>query len=414
VICIEYYNTINDAYLTALKKPMRKMKIKLEILSHYEGAIGQITSDLSSTNGTITINREQGCRRSCSLSIINSDNKYLPQVDSPFWYNRKFKLFIGIVVDKDVYWFPQGVFITKTVGCNGKILDISGVDKYGFLNGELNTRMCMVEYQTSITNSKKGTKIANLIRDTLMLDLGNNIPLDPIEPIIDPIFYETELYDDIVVNEGGFLGEIFDTLAEMYGAYIYYDVNGRLRMERVFNYNLPSWYRHLTPQFNFGIVDITETDLNVQYNYDGVNIITVTTDNTEGEICTYTAKNENPQSPVCIYSVGYKGLESGTYYIPLGDTLTDTGEEKCRQQAEYLLLQNTCMNCTISFEYTIIPHLDVDRTVMLTNDYYNFKAQTFIIQSITIPLGLEEMSIEAVNLQWLPLDTDCVSMCCES
>lgn len=412
---MDYYNKIDEAYLTELQNPMRKLKFKVEILSHYEGAIGQITNDLSSAEvGSISINKEQGCRRSCSFTIIDRDEKYLPQVDSWFWYNRKFKLFIGVVVSNDIYWFPQGVFITKSATAHGKAIAIEGIDKYGFLNGELNARMCLVEYQASVTNSKKGTKIADLIRDTLMLDLGNNIPLDPVEPLIDPIFYDAELYDDIVVDEGGYLGEIFDKLAEMYGANIYYDVNGRLRMERVFNYNLPSWYRHLSPQSNLGEVDIAETDIDVQYNYDGVNIVTVTTDNTNGEIYSYTAKNENPQSPVCITSVGYKGLDGGTYYISLGDTTLDSGEEKCRMQAEYILLQNTCMGTSVSFNYPNLPHLDVDNTIELTNEYYKFKKQLFLIQSLTIPLSNGEMTIEATNLQWLPFDTDCISIYCET
>ena len=409
---MDYYNKIDNAYLAELHKPMRKMYVKMEILSHYEGAIGEITSDLSSTDGSITINKEQGCRRSCSLSIIDRSGKYIPQKDSSFWYNRKFKIFIGLQVDENVYWFPQGVFITKSANSNGRRLNVEGVDKYGFLDGTLNARMCLVEYQASVTNSKKGTNIATLIKDTLMLDLGNNIPLDPVEPIIDPIFYNVTLYDDIVVDEGGYLGEIFDKIAEMYGANIFYDVNGRLRMERVFNYNLPSWYRHLSPQFELSETEITETDINYTYNYDGVNIITVTTDNTSGEIYSYTAKNENPQSPVNIDAVGYKGLDGGTYYIPLGDTSEESGEEKCRQQAEYMLLQHTCMSTGISFNLPITPHLNVDNTIRVSNDYYNFDKQLFIVNSITMPLSVSEMAIEATNLQWLPFDTDCVSLHC--
>lgn len=411
---MDYYNKIDNAYLAELHKPMRKMYVKMEILSHYEGAIGEITSDLSSTDGSITINKEQGCRRSCSLSIIDRSGKYIPQKDSSFWYNRKFKIFIGLQVDEDLYWFPQGVFITKSANSNGRRLNVEGVDKYGFLDGTLNARMCLVEYQASVTNSKKGTNIATLIKDTLMLDLGNNIPLDPIEPIIDSIFYNATLYDDIVVDEGGYLGEIFDKITEMYGANIYYDVNGRLRMERVFNYNLPSWYRHLSPQFELSETEITETDINYTYNYDGVNIITVTTDNTSGEIYSYTAKNENPQSPVNINAVGYKGLDGGTYYIPLGDTSEESGEEKCRQQAEYMLLQHTCMSTGISYNLPITPHLNVDNTVRVSNDYYNFDKQLFIVNSITMPLSATEMSIEATNLQWLPFDTDCISIYCET
>lgn len=411
---MDYYNKIDNAYLAELHKPMRKMYVKMEILSHYEGAIGEITSDLSSTDGSITINKEQGCRRSCSLSIIDRSGKYIPQKDSSFWYNRKFKIFIGLQVDEDLYWFPQGVFITKSANSNGRRLNVEGVDKYGFLDGTLNSRMCLVEYQASVTNSKKGTNIATLIKDTLMLDLGNNIPLDPVEPIIDPIFYNATLYDDIVIDEGGYLGEIFDKIAEMYGANIYYDVNGRLRMERVFNYNLPSWYRHLSPQFELSETEITETDINYTYNYDGVNIITVTTDNTNGEIYSYTAKNENPQSPVNINAIGYKGLDGGTYYIPLGDTNEESGEEKCRQQAEYMLLQHTCMSTGISYNLPITPHLNVDNTVRVSNDYYNFDKQLFIVNSITMPLSATEMSIEATNLQWLPFDTDCISIYCET
>lgn len=411
---MDYYNKIDNAYLAELHKPMRKMYVKMEILSHYEGAIGEITSDLSSTDGSITINKEQGCRRSCSLSIIDRSGKYIPQKDSSFWYNRKFKIFIGLQVDENIYWFPQGVFVTKSANSNGRRLNVEGVDKYGFLDGTLNARMCLVEYQASVTNSKKGTNIATLIKDTLMLDLGNNIPLDPVEPIIDPIFYNVTLYDDIVIDEGGYLGEIFDKIAEMYGANIYYDVNGRLRMERVFNYNLPSWYRHLSPQFELSETEITETDINYTYNYDSVNIITVTTDNTSGEIYSYTAKNENPQSPVNINAIGYKGLDGGTYYIPLGDTSKESGEEKCRQQAEYMLLQHTCMSTGISYNLPITPHLNVDNTVRVSNDYYNFDKQLFIVNSITMPLSATEMSIEATNLQWLPFDTDCISIYCET
>lgn len=411
---MDYYNKIDNAYLAELHKPMRKMYVKMEILSHYEGAIGEITSDLSSTDGSITINKEQGCRRSCSLSIIDRSGKYIPQKDSSFWYNRKFKIFIGLQVDENIYWFPQGVFVTKSANSNGRRLNVEGVDKYGFLDGTLNARMCLVEYQASVTNSKKGTNIATLIKDTLMLDLGNNIPLDPVEPIIDPIFYNVTLYDDIVIDEGGYLGEIFDKIAEMYGANIYYDVNGRLRMERVFNYNLPSWYRHLSPQFELSETEFTETDINYTYNYDGVNIITVTTDNTSGEIYSYTAKNENPQSPVNINAIGYKGLDGGTYYIPLGDTSEESGEEKCRQQAEYMLLQHTCMSTGISYNLPITPHLNVDNTVRVSNDYYNFDKQLFIVNSITMPLSATEMSIEATNLQWLPFDTDCISIYCET
>ena len=107
-------------------------------------------------------------------------------------------------------------------------------------------------------------------------------------------------------------------------------------------------------------------------------------------------------------------MDGGTYYISLGDTTLDSGEEKCRMQAEYILLQNTCMGTSVSFNYPSLPHLDVDNTIELTNEYYKFKKQLFLIQSLTIPLSNGEMTIEATNLQWLPFDTDCISIYCET
>lgn len=411
---MEYVNKTNQAYLDASKRPMRKLKLKMEILDHWERAIGEITNDISTENvGTINVNYQQGCRRSCSFSIIDKKKKYIPTKNSWFWYNRKFRIYIGLEANDDIYWFPQGVFVTLSATVQGKTIQIEGVDKFGFLNGELNSRMCLVEYQAPVEHSKKGTKIVNLIKDTLMLDLGNNMPLDPVDPIIDGLFVNAELYDDIIVDEGQYLGEIFTKLCDMYGANCYYDVNGHLRFERVFNYNIPSYYRHMSPEYEFDNINLTYTDVNLAYDFKGYNIVTVTTDNTIGEIFTYTAVNDNPQSPVCISSVGYKGNSTGTVEISLGDTeewAFDTGDEKCRQYAEYLLLQNTLMGITTSFNYPILPHLDVNHTIEITCEDYNLDKQLFIIQSITMPIGLGEMQIEASNIQWLPLDTDCASI----
>lgn len=408
---MEYYNHTSETYLNELKNHMRQMKIKMEILDHNEFAIGEITNYISSDNtGSINVNYEQGCRRSCSFSIIDTKKKFIPTKNSPFWYNRKFKLYIGLMVGDDTYWFPQGVFITRSVSAQGKLINIEGVDKFGLWDGTLGTQMCIVETQVKMLDSKKGVKIIDLIKDTLMLDIGNGVPTDVIEPIIDGLFRTATLYDDIVISEGSYMSELFTTLGDMYGANVYYDVNGHLRFERVFNYNIPSYYRHMSPDYRFTDITLTEDDLSVQYNYDGYNIVTVTTDNTEGEIYTYTAMNKNPQSPVNIYDIGYRGNGEGAVEISLGDT-TDcvNGTEKCRQYAEFLLMQNTLMTVSTSFSYAIIPHLDVNHTIEITNDYYNYDKQLFIIKSLTFPLGLGEMEIEVTNIQWLPSDTDSIS-----
>ena len=57
-----------------------------------------------------------------------------------------------------------------------------------------------------------------------------------------------------------------------------------------------------------------------------------------------------------------------------------------------------------------MPHLDVDETVSITDSYYGLDKQTFLIQSLTIPFGVGEMDVSAVNIQWLPTDTESASI----
>lgn len=408
---MEFYNHRDKNYDNILNNGTKQYYIKVELLSHWENVIGEISSDISFDDvGTININKEQGCRRSCSLSVVSLDGKYLPSSNSAFWYNRKFKIWTGVSGGTDTYWFSQGVFVTKSATAQGKIIHIDAIDKFGFLNGELNTKMCMIEYQANVDYTKKDTKIVDLIKDTLILDMGNGQPLDPIEPIIDECFSDEILVSNIVVNEGQYLGEIFTTLADTYGANVYYDTNGHLRFERVFNYDIPSYYRCMTPEWKFDDVNLVDDTIQIQYEFNGINTVTVASDNTTGEVYTYTAVNTNPQSPVNVYSVGTKGYDGGVVYIPLGDTSSSTdGEEKCKQYAEYLLYQNTMMNIAVSINYFMIPHLDVDHTITLNMNGYNLTDQLFIIQSITLPLGITEMQLEVSNVKWLPTDIDSVT-----
>lgn len=408
---MEYYDTITDEYLKLIKtSSMRVVKVKLELLNVWEKTIGEIVNDLSSTEGSININSEQGCRRTCSISVIDKDRKYIPTSDSPFWYNRKFKIYIGLKAPSgNLYWFSQGVFYNQEATANGRQININGVDKFGLLNGELKTCMLNVEFSAKVDYLKKNVKIIDLIREILMMNIGNGIPIDPVEPLIDPKFYNLVLKNDIVVEEGSYVGEIFTKIAEMYSVNIYYDIHGKLRMEEIFNADRPLWYEHLAPIYDFGEVDISEDELNVGYAFEGVNIVTVTTDNPDGKIYSATAKNTNPLSPINVESVGYRRYEGSTYTIPLisqseVNSLNTSQTQICLAQAQYLLLQSCCDNLSISFDYPIIPHLDVDNNVRLSNKYFGFDGDLFLLKSITINLGLQPMSLSLMNIQWLPYD----------
>lgn len=61
------------------------------------------------------------------------------------------------------------------------------------------------------------------------------------------------------------------------------------------------------------------------------------------------------------------------------------------------------MQETMDFSCPLLPHLDVNRVITVTDDYYKFNKQRFIIQSLTIPLDTSsKMTITASNISSLP------------
>ncbi|MBQ7069692.1 MAG: hypothetical protein IJM87_00205 [Ruminococcus sp.] len=123
--------------------------------------------------------------------------------------------------------------------------------------------------------------------------------------------------------------------------------------------------------------------------------MTVSTDNSEGTVYSYTAKNKNAESPINVRAIGERYPSDPIVYISLGDTSGDSGEEKCRQYAEYLLLQKTRNTISESFSSILIPHFDVDRVI-------RYKDEDYIIDSLNLDLAGRKMTVGASNVSFLP------------
>lgn len=327
----EYYNRWDKRYSWLLNQPVVSYRFKVEILDHNEHAYGEITKDVSDTEHcNININKSQGIRRTCSLTMIDVDKKYIPSVNNPFWYNHKFKLYFGVVdnIKGDTYWFPQGVFATQDASARRGVVSISGVDKYAFLDGTLNVHMVSGGSYTI----EAGVPIGECVRQTLLLEMGNgdgyntadgrimihSQAIDTVEPLIDKEYEETALPHDIVLDEGQYLGDALNEIATSIGANIYYDVNGRLNLTKIFNDDIPFYYVYSGEYWHFDEIHETYIEPNANYSFDGCNYITVSTDNADdGEVASYTAINDNPQSPISISAVGYRGdKDNPVTYIP--------------------------------------------------------------------------------------------------
>lgn len=412
----EYFNQFSNAYNNALSNLNNNYRIRLEILTDEETAIGEITKDLSLTaTGQITINYEQITRRSCSLSLINVDNKYIPTKDSPFWLNRKFKLWLGLVVGKDTYWWSQGIFYTVSANATGRILSIEGVDKGGALDGTLKLNMTEAQYKFG-----RGKKITELIKQTLALDVGNpyglhnspigfggNRPIDSQSPLVGIEYYGFTTVADISIDANSYISEMFTQMAELYAADCYYNTNGNL----VFEPHIDSTgYKYVPTQWEFTDLSSTFEDVNYEYSFEGENVVTVYTNTTEAGVrnVAWTAYNTNPLSPLNV-ATGIRRashIEIPYYY---NEELSQEQQEAqqikdCRSTANHYLLANSMLGMTLNFNAPIIPHMDVNKTIDITDQYADIENGIYVVQSITIPLSSDKMQISATNINWLPND----------
>ena len=412
----EYFNQFSNAYNNALSNLNNNYRIRLEILTDEETVIGEITKDLSLTAaGQITINYEQITRRSCSLSLINVDNKYIPTKNSPFWLNRKFKLWLGLVVGKDTYWWSQGIFYTVSANATGRILSIEGVDKGGALDGTLKLNMTEAQYQF-----KRGKALTEMIKQTLALDVGNpygsknfpigfggNRPIDSQPPLIGIEYYGFNTVADISIDANSYISEMFVNMAELYAADCYYNTNGNLVFEQHID---SSGYNYVPTQWSFTDLSSTFEDVNYEYSYEGENVVTVYTNTTEAGVrnVAWTAYNTNPLSPLNVATGIRRAPHIEIPYYHNKQLSQDQQEAQqikdCRSTANHYLLANSMLGMTLNFNAPIIPHMDVNKTIQISDQYADIENGIYVVQSITIPLSSDKMQISATNINWLPND----------
>jgi len=433
---LEFYDRADSQYLNLIKHSMFLWRVKLELLDHYENTVACIEQDIDYGNaGSITCNNSQGTRKSCSITLINVDLKYIPTEDSPFWFNRKFRLYIGLVDNRhykqndanvhwtnetDTYWFSKGVYITQDihVDSTAHTVSISGIDKYAQLDGTLN----VLQADEMNTVFEYGAKIKEVIRDILSLDMGNGMVLDPIDPMIDDDSLNSiYLYKEFTLSAGQYYGDFLNELATSYGAEIFYDNVGRLVLRRSFSDDFPYWIGFRAPaiEVKYHLPGYQNPQESIKLT--GVNKIIVATDNVETPNGSYTAINKNPRSPLCYNKIGARTLpeNGGVVIINAGNIVTNEeieqdptlqGEaeelviKRCRDYAEYRLMQETCLATSISFSCSPYLHLNEGDVIAITDPDFALDCDLYIINSITFPLGADSIQLEVSNLGFLNSD----------
>lgn len=431
---MEYYDQVTDRYLNLIERGIRSWRVKLELVDHFENTVLCIEGDIDySKSGNIQGNNAQGTRKSCSLSLINVNSKYVPSEDNPFWYNRKFRFYLGLVdylaykeLDRvnssvnetDTYWFSKGVFITQEIHCDSTAhtVSISGIDKYAQLDGTLN----VLQADEMNTVFEYGASVNDVVRDILSLDMGNGMVLDPIDPLIDPEAYST-LYKEYTLSAGQYYGDFLNELATSMGCEIFYDTRGRLNIRKMFADDFPYWVGLKAPvhEFKYHIRGYENPQETIKLT--GVNKIIVSTDNVETPNASYTAINHNPRSPLCYDKIGARTLpeNGGVVIINAGNIVDEDIEEadptvlgcdeelilkRCRDYGEYRLMQETCISTSISFNCPPYLHFNEGDVIAITDPDFGLDCDLYVINSITFNLNTDSLSLEVSNLGFLNSD----------
>jgi len=379
-------------YKNIVKAPVIQPIIRLTMLYPNESFKEDITKYVQIDSGSLDINYQQGQRRSLNFTLDNSDGRFLPSVDK-LWINSKFRLELGFKFGEDDYVYNSaGIFVIsnpEAVRTNAeRTISISCVDKFALLDGTLGGTL------DGIYTIYSGSNVKNAIQQLLYQDNGNHMPID-VKPIIfDSLFANAEMQYDISKEAGGSIGDFILDMANMLGCDVWYGVEGNLII-RSGATDITKMSQPTLWEYNDGEMEYLNNT--TTYSFDMVkNVIIVVGANINGDnVYKATSTNTNPQSPTRVSLIGTK-----LQYIEDANIYND---ELARQRADYELVKQSILANTVTLNSTYMIHLDVNNCISLTDSYYGYYKNRFVIQSINIPLGTSStISISCTNVNTLP------------
>ena len=429
---MEYFNIVNAEYRQAIVSKILTPCVKVELVDWEGRAYKEIIQDLSSKNGgSISATFQNGVQRSISLNIFDPAGEFIPNPnDRLVWIGQRFKVYLGLRVSKtnfplsilegkemrpaaysgdrlvadteyslkkmkqddNFYWFSKGVYIINNVSASrtgaDKRVSISGVDKFGYFTSD--TGYCEMIGDFIIP---RGMSIPDAIYAILAQEVGNGHNIDNMAPIIDPYYVNTRIPIELSKGAGSFMGDIITDFASTFRADVYYDNDGHFCFRRAM---LGDENMKAPIVWNFTDLDGEYLTSNLTYNFvDAINTVYVVGDNPNGRTApTAFRQNTNAASPTNVQKLGARSK------LFTSSTIQTTKEAE--DYADYMLEWLSKLQQSISFTCTYMPHLDVNQAFTLTDDFYHIEKQTFLMQSITYPLGLGTLSISAVNIEALP------------
>ena len=388
-------------YLEAVKKPVLVPCLKLEWLNPDDSIAYEITTDLYNTNGTLNVTNQSGCRRTFNLQIHNVDGKYDIDVNK-VWLGQKVKLYLGLYIEGTPYLIQQGVFYltnpTDIMNTAENCIQLNCTDKWSYLDGSLFGNLDGI-YKIPVSSD-----IFDAIKALLLTDRGNGVPIDSTKPNISTFFNTkmTELSNGELVSvlktpftatidKGQTYADVLLQFNTMLAGVIYYDTVGRLNVEPN-ETDLLDKDKEILYKFDQNNSDILGKSQEFKFT-EVFNDILCVGATTNGYLAKGRATNNNIKSDLCVQRIGKKTkvYEDTNYY----------SDGLCQDWANYLLRNNTILQTSLSLQTIPLYHLDVNKLITITNTKYHLKEEKFLINSLSIPLGLGQMTISATSINEL-------------
>lgn len=361
-------------------------------------------------SGNITVNLQNGSRRTADVTLSNLDGEFDYNVNK-IWFGQEIAIDEGLVLSNgEDYYIQQGVFVVESPQeeflPGQKTAKYPLVDKWANLDGRLFGNL------ESTYRVEAGTNIFSPISVLLQETRGNGALIDRITPIFTEYYNsKTQTLPDgtsvglnvspytlLVDSESGTVADVVLGLAEMVNAWVGYDRTGALRLD-------PSQD------------DISDADKPVLWRFSPESVTflgaTYTAKNTEvyndyivlGEALdgyaqpAGRAQNLDPSSDTNVYRIGRKTKrESAAGYY----TAT-----QCQDLAAWKLKRATALQKSVDIKCSQIFHINENELVEITRtDKSGSPTERHLVMGFTRPLtSTGEMTINAVSVVDYPIAT---------
>lgn len=368
-----------NVFLQQLQSPINTLYIKLEMYDSQMNYIEEFTENVTSDIGFLTIDSTSPIRRSFTLRLNNSDNKYTFGSDKLVWLDKRIKLYTGLLLPNgNIEYVLQGLFVLTepddTNSLTGKFANIHAVDKAYLFTGNRGKFI-------NETIIEKDTSISTAIR---LIATANGESMFNFDEVTDKVPYE--------LSYGGTDNrwDAMQELATLAKCTLYYDVDGYLRLKKIDLNEIESlptvWKFEIGDGFYAGnIRKLEESKL--------ANDIVVLGGSSDVAVANYRLTVDESNSLWTNHPYSTKKIGTITYHHNNGnpDPLLTTNDE-CKWRAKWELMNRLGYNEQI--QMTSKPHylLDVEDVIEIYDDGNDVKGK-YIVNSINLPLSPQQMTI---------------------